>query len=111
MEKLLFVLMFLVLTYQVEGWWVRINPTKNCFCKAVEADTHRILHDFGSIQRCTRLFSCNCGHTAMITCGDQCDRRVTNWLKTNGGKCQFARSLYAASVCGAWTYGHHRKPC
>ncbi|VDI74304.1 Hypothetical predicted protein [Mytilus galloprovincialis] len=84
----------------------------SCFCKAVDADnTHKILHDFGSIQKCTRLFDCRCGHTAMVTCGDECDRRVTNWLKTNRWRCQFARTYYTASTCGAPTYGHHRKPC
>ncbi|VDI74303.1 Hypothetical predicted protein [Mytilus galloprovincialis] len=115
MQKLLFVLMFLLFTYQVEGWFFRRISTitiKNCFCKAVDADnTHKILHDFGSIQKCTRLFDCRCGHTAMVTCGDECDRRVTNWLKTNRWRCQFARTYYTASTCGAPTYGHHRKPC
>ncbi|VDI37529.1 Hypothetical predicted protein [Mytilus galloprovincialis] len=66
------------------------NLKTSCYCKAVDADTHRTLHDFRSIRSCSgSTKSCGCHHSAMITCGDECDRRVTNWLRSNGQRCRF----------------------
>ncbi|XP_076117552.1 uncharacterized protein LOC143085206 isoform X1 [Mytilus galloprovincialis] len=115
MQKIFIFLVILISFLQVEGWFFRrvrvTGDTRNCFCKAVDADTHGILHNFGSIQSCRGWPTCACRRTEMITCGDECDRRVTNWLKSNGGKCKFARTWYKASTCGSPKYGHHRKPC
>lgn len=83
----------------------------SCFCEAVEADTHKLLHNFGSIQNCRGWLKCNCRHSAMVTCGDACNTRVTNWLKTHGWTCKFARTKYTASTCGSVSYGGDRKTC
>lgn len=84
----------------------------SCFCKVTDADTGKVLHDFGSIQKCHGWPTCSCRRHEMITCGDTCDQRVGGWLKHNSWKCRgrYVKKHYKASTCSQ-SYGHERRYC